>query len=733
LQHPHIVAVFDSGQDGGHHYIASAFIAGRSLHAVLEEMPSGQTLELRQAVQIVRKVAEALAYAHRQGVVHRDVKCGNVMLRDDGEPLLMDFGLAARHDETEKLTVAGQFLGTPEYAAPEQWRGEAQAASDQYSLGCLLFELLTGEKPFSGSSSEHYLMLHTTQPAPSPRKFRPDLPRDLETICLKCLEKEPARRYSDCQALADDLRRWQEGAPVQARPPGPIERLDKWARRSPAVAALTVLAALLLMAGMVVSTVLYLRAEEKARFASDKADEAERERTNAEGSARREKDLAGKEAAARANAERELAKAEFVAYAFRLRVAQDEIEHGQWDKAKAVLNLCDPKLRGWEYGYLLRQTQRCLWTGRHTDAVSSVAFSSDGKRIASGGWDRMVKVWDTLTGKEALSLTGHTDKVTSVTFSPNGRRIVSGSFDKTVKVWDALTGKEALALTGHTDAVSSVAFSPDGKRIALGSLMRTVKVWDVQTVMEALSLKGHTSRVHSVAISSDGKRIVSGSGNLSQLHKPVVEVKVWDAQTGKEALSLTGHTDEVRSVAFSPDGRRIASGSTDRTVKVWDALTGKEALSLTGHTDMVSSVAFSPDGRRIASGSDDGTVKVWDALTGKEVLSLPTDPDMVTSVAFSPDGRRIVSGTFDNTVKVWDTLTGKEVLSLTGHTDRVFSVAFSPDGRRIASGSTDRTVKVWDTLTGKEVLSLTGHTEGVSSVAFSPNTVQSHIGRFLDG
>jgi formylglycine-generating enzyme required for sulfatase activity/tRNA A-37 threonylcarbamoyl transferase component Bud32 len=239
LLHPHIVAVFDSGRYGAHHYIASAFVPGRSLATVLDETAeAGKKMDLREAVQLVRKLAEALAYAHKQGVVHRDVKPGNVMVREDGEPLLMDFGLAARNDETEKLTVAGQFMGTPEYTAPEQWRGQAQAASDQYSLGCLLFEVLTGEKPFSGGSTEHYLMLHTQVAPESPRKYVPELPRDLETICLKCLEKEPGRRYADCQVLADDLRRWLEDEPVTARRPGMAERLLRWSRRNPALAGL---------------------------------------------------------------------------------------------------------------------------------------------------------------------------------------------------------------------------------------------------------------------------------------------------------------------------------------------------------------------------------------------------------------------------------------------------------------------------------------------------------------
>ena len=259
LMHPQIVAVFDSGQDGPHHYIATAFVSGRSLAVVLEELPEGTMLPLREAVEIVRKLAEALAYAHKEGVMHRDIKPGNVMVREDGEPLLMDFGLAARSDETEKLTVAGQFVGTPEYSGPEQWRGQASAASDQYSLGCLLFELVTGRVPFRGGSNEHYMLLHTQHAPPAPRALVPSCPRDVETICLKCLEKEPARRYADCQRLADDLRRWLEGEPIQARPPGFAERALKWTRRRPALASLVLVSACAVLALGVLGWVASLR------------------------------------------------------------------------------------------------------------------------------------------------------------------------------------------------------------------------------------------------------------------------------------------------------------------------------------------------------------------------------------------------------------------------------------------------------------------------------------------
>ena len=247
LIHPNIVAFFETGQDGPSHYIASAFVPGKPLDAVLAGLPEGQTLPLTQAVLIVRKLAEALAHAHQQGVVHRDVKPANVLWREDGEPLLTDFGLASRADETEKLTQAGGFLGTVEYAAPEQWHGQAEASSDQYSLGVLLFELLAGRLPFVGSSTDHYLLLHTQMAAPSPRRFRPQLPRDLETVCLKCLEKEPGKRYRDCGELANDLRRFLDGEPTSARPLGPVERLGRWVGKNPLVASLSAAILLLLV------------------------------------------------------------------------------------------------------------------------------------------------------------------------------------------------------------------------------------------------------------------------------------------------------------------------------------------------------------------------------------------------------------------------------------------------------------------------------------------------------
>jgi len=702
LLHPHIVAVFDSGQDGGQHYIASVFIKGQPLDAVLESLPEGQTLPLRDLVQLVRKLAEALAYAHKQGVIHRDLKPGNVMVRSDGEPLVMDFGLATRSDEIEKLTQDGSIMGTPPYMAPEQWRGQAEPASDQYSLGCLLFELLTGRLAFVGSSTAHYMHLHFTEPAPSPRQVRPGVPRDLDTICRKCLEKEPAQRYRDCQGLAEDLGRFLDGEPVSVRPAGPRERLLKWARRNPVVAGLTAAVALTLLLGATAASYFAVRADHEASQARTDRNRADEE--------------AGKARAEKTRAEEQRDRAEMSAYVNRITLAQVEWEHGSAAVAWKHLEACPLNLRGWEHNYLVTRFNKTSTFRGHTSLVASVAFSADGKRIVSGSWDKTVKVWDADKGTEIRTLKGHIDAVNSVAFSADGKRIISGSWDNTVKVWDADKGLQTRTLKGHTREVTSVAISGDGKRIVSASYDKTLKVWDADKGTEILSLKGHTREVDSVALSADGKRIVSGSWDKT--------VKVWDTDKGAEILTLKGHTLEVFSVAFSADGKRIVSGSRDKTVKVWDADKGTEILTLKGRTAALS-VAFSPDGKRIVSASGDDTVKVWDVGLSTETLTLKGHTDYVLSAAFSADGKHIVSGGRDQTVKVWDADRGTETLTLKGHTDTVSSVVLSPDGKRIVSASYDKTLKVWDADKGTETLSLKGHSGAVDSVAFSAD------GKFL--
>ena len=281
------------------------------------------------------------------------------------------------------------------------------------------------------------------------------------------------------------------------------------------------------------------------------------------------------------------------------------------------------------------------------------------------------------------TLIGHTAAVVSIAFSPDGKAIASGSWDNTIRLWNADTGTHIRTLTGHTDGIWSVAFSPDGTTLASGSRDDTIRMWDADTGAHIRTLTGHTSCVYSVAFSPDGQTIASGG----------IDIRLWDAKTGAHIRTLTRHWDTVYSVAFSPDGTTLASGNVDGTIRMWDADTGAHIRTLTGHTDSVWSVAFSPDGTTLASGSWDDTIRMWDADTGAHIRTLIGHTSWVYSVAFSPDGTTLASGGVD--IRLWDAKTGAHKRTLTGHTRMVNSVSFSPDGQTLASGSGDNIVRLW--------------------------------------
>jgi WD40 repeat protein/tRNA A-37 threonylcarbamoyl transferase component Bud32 len=708
LDHPQIVPIYEVGETDGQLYFSMKLIEGGDL---AEQLPRF-TADPRAAARLLVSLARAVHHAHQRGILHRDLKPSNVLLDADGQPHITDFGLAkrltppaftsARASRKGELTLSGAIVGTPSYMAPEQAcptlrvsaKGGAgkgpgvTTAADVYGLGTLLYALLTGRPPFQGDTLlDTLVQVKEREPEP-PRFSNRRVDRDLNTICLKCLNKEPHQRYGSAEALADDLERWLKGEPIRARPVSAWERGWQWAKRRPAVAALALVsgvATLLVVAGAVG---LWYHGRLQEEF--------------------------GKTQEARERAEAAVAEAEMYQYFHHIARAHAGWRDGNMGGVEKLLDACPTERRNWEWHYLKRLCHTELLTLEgHTDQVWSVAFSPDGQRLASGSREGSVKVWDATTGQVLHTLPGHTDVVHAVAFSPGGRQLASGGWDGVVKVWDATTGAVLQTLKGHTATVHGVAFSPDGERLASGGRGGEVKVWDVRTGQENLALIGHTGTVYRVVFSPDGTRLASASMDRT--------VRVWDARIGTEALlTLKGHIDQVVGVAFSPDGTRLASASVDWTVKVWDATAGRETFTLKGHKSGILSVVFSPDGTRLASASMDRTVKVWDATTAGEArLTLKGHTNQVRSVSFSPDGTRLASASWDRTVKVWDATTDPEALSLTGHTNRVVSVAFSPDGKRLASGSGDRTVKVWDATSGQVLHTLTGHTGVVHCVTFS--------------
>ncbi len=805
LRHPNIVQVYDIGEASGSPFFALEFVEGGSLARRLR----GDPQPLEPAVRLIESLARAIHYAHQQGVVHRDLKPANVLLQGEtpdntdnadtqhedlvvaSEPLaqpggltsgplvatviastpkIADFGLAKRLDDKSTGTQTGEVVGTPSYMAPEQAAGKARLigpATDVYALGAILYELLTGRPPFKGAAPLDTVVQVLYEEPIRPSRLRPHLPRDLEIICLKCLEKEPHRRYASAEALANDLRCFRQNKPIQARPVGVFERASKWARRRPLSAAL--------LAGMLLVTVLGFTGVtwqwQEARTARDVAVE-----------------------------ERKKARAAL----YYSRISQSQLQWRVNDVTGSHLSLekCLPTAgledrRGWEWYYLRGLFHLDLFTLQHQHAgvggavafrpdgrwLASVvgahpesegeqagevriweaasgrlvrdliapgtahrlAFAPDGERLALACTDGTVLVWDAAAGKELVRRQHHTDLATGVVFSPDGRHVASAGWDGTVKVWNSSTGQVRHTLKKHTGRVQSVAYHPDGGRLASGGWDTTVRIWDAYTGGELRSLQGHNSPVYAVAFSPDGQFLASAGSNGN--------LKIWDVATAKVVQSLTGNTGAVLGLAFSPDGRYLAYGGGDATVRVWDVENGVERFIFRGHTAPVESVQFSPDGRRLASSSptETGAVKVWDltrhpehgtfarirgraqdAFNVWDLTRRTNSPGLsrggpeIEALAFQSKGNRLISVTVGGALQTWDASTGvllqQRAVPMTEElVSPAILAAFSPGGELLAARSKEenRLVRVWDVTSGAEVSALRGHTLPIFCVRFS--------------
>jgi uncharacterized protein (TIGR03066 family) len=677
LRHPHIVPVFDAGQDGDRYYIATAFIDGKPLSEAIPETG----MEFNRAVKLARELAEALAYAHEQGIVHRDVKPQNVMLDKHDRVHLMDFGLAARQEVEARLTTDGAVMGTPSYMAPEQAKGqtgEVQPATDQYAVGVVLYELLTGRTPFVGPTP---VVLHNvihTEPEP-PRTHRADVPRDLETVCLKALAKRPEDRYAGCQELADDLRRWQEGEPVSARPLRAWERLSRWVRKEPKLALAGALVAAVIVASFVLISDAASRADAARREAEESLAQARENAARREAAEKRERDALEKTSGAIGTAIEERKRGDDFKAQAEASQAQLAQERRQADEVRAQL-----RAKGVAPEELFQIAFRVYWGGLVDEARTLLQFIPEERR--DWEWRYLSRLCDLPKAEPRSVVLKRPDGTLYVAnFNRDSTRAVIASNDNTARVCDARTGTEVFALKGHSGSVYWAAFSPDGERVVTASADKTARVWDAKSGAELFTLKGHSGSIYSVNFSSDGTRIVTASADGT--------VRVWDA-AGKELVALEGHAGSVHFACFSPDGSLVATAGGDRTARLWDAKSGKEVLRLTGHSNTVYSVAFHPEDARVVTASNDGTARVWDAATGKELLVLKHGGG-VLSAAFSPDGTRIATASADETARVWDAGTGKEVLRFK-YAAGAYAVAWSADGSKLAVALANRTAEVYD-------------------------------------
>ena len=742
LNHSSITRLIDAGFAADDQpYLALEYVDGTPITDYCDE----RRLSVHERLELLRQVLGAVQYAHAHLVIHRDLKPSNILVTQDGQAHLLDFGIAKLltegvAKETELTRLGGRAL-TPDYAAPEQIAGAPiTTAADVYALGVILYELLTGERPYKlkrdsrGALEEAILRADPLPPSrvtlsaaaasarsATPIKLVRILKDDLDTIVIKSLKKLPAERYATANAFSEDIGRYLQGDVVLAQRDSAAYRVMKFVRRFRVAIAAAGILVLTLAGGLAATTY-------EAKVASDQRDAALqaqlRSLTQTAAARLKDGDIQGAlgiilEVLPHRGVKRPYnPDALSVFQEGRATDAQILAITGHTDRVRSaafapdgrrvVTASFDDTARIWD----AKTGQQVILLNGHTDHLSSASFSSDNRLVVTASGDQTARIWDAQTGHEIVRLTGHAGPVRSAAFSNDSRFVVTASFDKTARVWDVATGREILRLIGHTDHVNSAAFSPDGQRIVTASYDATAGIWEAATGREIRVLRGHTDRVLSAAFSPDGTLVVTASGDRS--------ARIWEVATGRNLMLLGGHSDQVTSARFSPDGHHVVTASFDKTARIWDVATGRVTSLFRGHTDGIFSAVYSPDGRRIMTGADDRTARIWDA-DDRALARFSGHAGRLPSAAFSSDGRRIVTSSFDRTARVWDAATAREIAVMHGHTDRVYSAVFSPDGRDVVTASTDKTVRLWDAVTGREISRVGEQPAEVFGVSFSPD------------
>jgi WD40 repeat protein/tRNA A-37 threonylcarbamoyl transferase component Bud32 len=690
LEHPNIVQIHEVGEHEGRPFFSLEYCPGGSLLKKL----NGTPLPAREAAALVETLARAMQAAHGRRIIHRDLKPANVLLTADGTPKITDFGLAKKLDEVGQ-TQSGAIMGTPSYMAPEQASGKAGEvgpAADVYALGAVLYECLTGRPPFRAATTLDTLWQVLHDEVLTPSRLARKLPRDLETVCLTCLRKDPHRRYASADDLADDLRRFLAGETVRARPVGPAERAWRRCRRHPVVCALLALVTFSLVAGVTGVLHFAVRAAANASRA-DKAREAAEEAAAKETEAHR--------------------RARESADSLQLSLVRQHISAGTYslesnDRAAALWSYA----RAWELdanpdnadahrlrlGFTLQAGPQLVGVCLHPRPVLDAVFDAAGKTVLTRTDEPRAYLWDASTGRLVAPPLAHGGVVRAMAFNPSGDRAATGAADGSVRLWDPRSGK-LLHTLPHGAEVHAVSFRHDGKLLAAATEAGAVHFWDPDSGAGGAPSLTLGAAVYHVAFSPDGRQVVTADAAHA--------ARVWDVATGKAVTEVLPHEDHRAEdevaisyrcwPVFSPDGTALATVHPNRrneaAVVVWDLASGKPRFPPLKRTYFVHRLQFSPDGSRLLALNGDAG-HLFDAAAGKLLLSL-AHPRETPHGCFHPDGKVLVTCSTGGLIHQWDVATGKALEQPLRCADGVHSLVFSANGDQLLAASHDGTARVW--------------------------------------
>jgi WD40 repeat protein len=735
LHHPNIVQIHEVFEHEGRAFLALELVEGGNLGSKLQGKPQTP----RESAALVETLAHAIHFAHTHGIVHRDLKPSNILLhtnhalwetwgeqRDDSSlcvfqavpcvPKVADFGIAKQLAAESGATREGDVLGTPCYMSPEQASGKLEQIgpeSDVYRLGVILYEMLTGRVPLQGPTGLDTLLLVRTEEPVSPRRLQPRVPRELETICLKCLRKQPSHRYAGAGELAADLRRFLNHKPIHAHPTPAWERAWKWARRRPAVAALSAAMVLVTTAALVLVTGQWRRAEDKAELARQAELEAIDKQKRAQ------------------EAEAHLA----------LQQGNDLCERGEIGRgllwlarsleratSAGITSLDRPlRINLAQWGRLLRPPDGAPM---HNPAGAlALTFDPTDRTLLAGCKDGRVHWWDWAAGEEIgppLSPPRIQPKVWvgCVRYSPD-RRTMATSSNGAVVLWDAATRKLLGAPLPHPlGMIWGMAFTPDGHRLATCSDDGSIRLWDLATRRVVLGPLWHThdSGYYTLAVHPGGRRLVSAG-----LDGRIV---LWDANTGKPVELPYRHTSSVLKTVFSPDGRKLFTCTRGGALHVFDLTTG-HGTDLPAQGGEVDDIALSPDGRLLASGTGLGIVRLWHTASLRSYGTVYRYEVGVSALAFSGDGRRLAIGMENGTTRIVELPPAPEAAPPVSFPSELYTVQYTPDGSRLLAGAKEGALWV-DASAGRSLGGWISNPEhfGTDGVTLSPDGKSFAMGRW---